>query len=176
MTNTINTQKANAPTNGNCKAVRDITNNIRYSSMTEAAMANGVRLSSMSYAISHDGLCNGNHFVLESELYKSGDKLCAENAKANARATKANERAKKAEAQIVAMEDEMAEFRQWKAEKEAKRKAEEEHNKAVAKAEEKVTKWNTECERREARLKVAMDNLTIAKRELAALKAKKVTA
>lgn len=168
MTNT------NIPTNGNCKAVRDITNNIRYGSMTEAAMANGVRLSSMSYAISHGGLCNGNHFVLESELYKSGDVLCAENAKANVRAAKANERAKKAEAQLVAMEDEMAEFRKWKAEREAKRKAEEQHKRAVEKAEAKVAKYEDECEKLNAKCKVAADNLTKAKMELAMVKAKGV--
>lgn len=139
MANIINnTQKANhIPTNGNCKGVRDITNDIHYDSMTVAAMAKGVRLSSLSYAVKHETPCKGSYFVLESELYKSGDKLCAENAKANRRAAKANARANKAEARVAEMESELAEFRKWKAEQEAIRKAEEERLERERKEEEK---------------------------------------
>ena len=153
--NTINIQKANEiqfPHNGNCKKVRDITNNISYGSVTEAAKKNGVSLPAMSVAIRNGYLCNGFHFMFEEELHKNTDVLCAENAKANARADRA-------EAKVAEMESEMAEFHQWKMEQEAKRKAEEEarrkeearlerERKAEEKRKAKIAKLEAEVERR----------------------------
>lgn len=175
MTNTINTQKANeTKINGNCKGVRDITNNVHYDSMTIAAAAKGVRLSSLSYAVKYETPCKGSHFVLESELYKRGDKLCEENAKANVRAAKANERADKAEAKLSEMEAELAEYRKWKAEQEAKREAEEKHKMDIEKAKEKVARRTEICERIAAQLTNAEKRKMEAEIELEALMDKEV--
>jgi hypothetical protein len=175
MKNTINnTQKANEiKVNGNCKGVRDITNDIHYDSVKDAAKANGVANSTMSVAINRGYVCNGNQFVFEKDLHKSGDKLCAENAKANARADKA-------EAKLSEMETEMAEFRQWKAEQEAKRKAEEERlererkeeekrQKLIAQKKEKIAQYEAEVERRKAKLAYMEQKLMCAEIELEAL-------
>lgn len=164
MTNTNN-----IPTNGNCKAVRDITNNIKYGSVTEAARANGVTIPTMSQAINNKHLCNGKSFRFEKDLHENTDELCAENAKANARAVRA-------EARVAEMESEMAEFRKWQAEQErirkqqeAERKAKEELEKAIAKMNEKVTMYQAEVERRKAKLNVAEQKLMCAEIELEAL-------
>ena len=144
MANMNNTQKVNEiKFNGNCKGVRDITNDIHYESLTVAAVAKGVKISSVSYAAKHGTPCKGSYFVLESELYKSGDKLCAENAKANRRADKATARAIKAEAKVAAMETEMAEYRKWKVEQEKKAKA-------ISQAELEVLKYEKKCQSAEA--------------------------
>lgn len=188
MTNTNNTQKANEiKVNGNCKGVRDITNDIHYDSVKDAAKANGVANSTMSVAINRGYTCNGNQFVFEKDLHKSGDKLCAENAKANARVFKEKTRADKAEAKLSEMETEMAEFRQWKADQEAKRKAEEKarkeeearlererkeeekRQKMIAKAQEKVDRWEKKLRSHNALGKDLEQKLMKAEIELEAL-------
>lgn len=142
--------------NGNCKGVRDITNNVYYPSMTVAAAAKGVKQSSISYAVKNGTLCKGCHLVLENELYKSGEKICEETAKANVRAAKERERADRYEAQLKANEVEMAEFRQWKAEQEAKRKAEEKAAKEEAARLEKERKAE---EKRQAMIVAAQNKI-----------------
>jgi septal ring factor EnvC (AmiA/AmiB activator) len=151
MKNTINnTQKANEiKVNGNCKGVKDITNNIDYNSVKEAALANGVRNSTMSVAINRGYLCNGSRFMFQKDLYNNTDKLCAENAKANARAAKA-------EAKLSEMEELRAKANAYDhlmAEQEAKRKAEEARLEKERKEEEKrqakVTKLEDKIERLE---------------------------
>lgn len=154
-----NTNMNRIPTNGNCKAVRDITNNKRYGSITEAAMANGVSLQAVSVAISKGKLCNGNVFMLEKDLHKCTDVLCEQIAKANARAVKAE-----------ATETEMAEFRQWKAEREMARKAKEEYEAAITKANAKVARRREICERLEGKLQMATARLMEAESELESLK------
>lgn len=161
-----NMNKANETRiNGNCKAVRDITNNIRYNSVMEAAKANGVSSATMSVAINRKYVCNGYRFMFEKELHENTDELCAQLAKANMRVAKA-----------TATREEMAEFYQWKAEREAEakrqeaiRKAKEDHAKAITKAREKATRIEAEVERRKARLKLAEDKLMAAQIELEAL-------
>lgn len=125
--------------NGNCKGVKDITNNIDYKSVTAAAIANGVKCSTMSVAIREGYLCNGSRFKFQKDLHECGDELCAENAKANARAVRA-------EAKVAEMEAEMAEYRLWKAEQEAKRKAEEAARKEEEKRQEKIAKLTKKIE------------------------------
>lgn len=162
-------KNTNIPTNGNCKAVRDITNNIKYGSMTEVAMKMGVNIASVSYAVGHKGLCKGCRLVLESELYKNSDLLCEEIAKANAREAKANDRTNKVKAKLAAaheLESEIAEFRRWKAEQEAKRKAEEERQRKIAKAKEKVEKYKAQYQRLNAKLKAIEEKWCVAEDEL----------
>jgi hypothetical protein len=72
--------------------------------------------------------------------------------------------------------EEMAEFRQWKAEREAEakrqeviRKAKEDHAKAITKAREKTARLEAEVERRKAKLKLAEDKLMAAQIDLEAL-------
>lgn len=124
------------PTNGNCKKVRDITNNIRYGSFTEVAMKKGVTIASVSLAVKNGTLCKGCRLVLESELHKNPDLLCDQLAKANAREAKAYEKLSK----MHELESEMAEFRKWKAEQEAARKAEEARLEKERKEKERVKK------------------------------------
>lgn len=137
----INDIKANhIPCNGNCKKLRDITNNIKYGSMTEAAKANGVSIQAVSTAVANGTPCNGVLLVLESELHKNTDKLCEQAAKANAREAKANER-------LALQEAELAEFRLWKAEREAEAKRQEELRKAKEKHEAKIAKAKEKTDR-----------------------------
>lgn len=160
MTNTINTQKANEiqfPTNGNCKKVRDITNNIDYGSVTEAAKKNNVSLPVMSTAIRKGYLCKGSRFMFVEDLHKNTDKLCEENAKANARAAKA-------EARLSDMADVIAKAKAYDklmAEQEAKRKAEEARLEKIRKAEErrrtKIAKLEAEVEKRNVAVDKAYD-------------------
>lgn len=155
--------------NGNCKGVKDITNNIDYGSVKEAAKANGVAASTMSVAINRGYLCNGNRFKFKKDLHECGDELCAENAKANARAVRA-------EAKLSEMETEMAEYRKWKAEQETKRKAEEyarkeeeKRQKMIAQKKDKIAQYEAEVERRKAKLVYAEQKLMCAEIELEAL-------
>ncbi len=53
--------------NGNCKAVRCLTNGKYYHSVKEAAKANGVSFQAMSYAIRKGKPCKGNEFSFESK-------------------------------------------------------------------------------------------------------------
>ena len=142
-----NITETNFPTNGNCKRVRDITNNIPYGSITEAAIKNSVTIQAMSKAIRDERLCNGSLFMLEVDLEKNKDKLCEQAAKANARAAKA-------EARLSGMEDIIAKAKAYDklmAEQERARKEEEARLEKERKAEEKrqakITKLETKIER-----------------------------
>lgn len=176
-----NTMKANEiKVNGNLKKVRNITLDILYDGVKYAAKANNVANSTMSIAIKRGYICNGSLFMFEEELHKNGDKLCAENAKANARANRAEAREK-------ALRDEMAEFHQWKAEQEAKRRAEEQarkeeearlererkeeekRQKLIAKKKEQIAQYEAEVERRKAKLNYMEQKLMCAEIELEAL-------
>ena len=182
MINFINKANENEfPTNGNCKKVRNITNNTDYGSVTEAAKRNNVSISVMSTAINKGYLCNGYRFMFVEELHKNTDKLCEENAKAN-------ERAAKAEARLSDMADVIAKAKAYDklmAEQEAKRKAEEkrlemerkakeEHEKAIAKAKDKAARYEAEFERRKEKLNLCGDKLMAAQIELEALLDKEV--
>ena len=179
MTNTNNTiieateSEIKFPTNGNCKGVKDITANKEYGSITEAAICHGVALCTMSNAIRNKSLCKGHKFVLLKELHENTELLCEENAKANRRADKAwakaereSVRADKAEAKIAAMESEMAEFRQWKAEQEAKRKAEEKRQSKIAKLENKIRHYDELINRKENEKQQLLDKQMLAVFEL----------
>jgi predicted RNase H-like nuclease (RuvC/YqgF family) len=178
------------PTNGNCKKVRDITNNISYGSMTETAIAKGVSPQAVSMAVHKGTLCNGCILVLESELHKSTDRLCDQIAKANVRAAKANERATKAEEKLSnyhITKSEMEEFRKWKAEQKAKaeaeakrleaerkaeeadRKRKEELAKKISKAKDKVARCEADHERHKAKEQQSANRLMKAQMELEAL-------
>lgn len=148
--------KKEFPTNRNCKKVVDITNNIEYGSMTEAAAKANVTLNAMSIAIRNKRPCKGIMYVLAKELHENIDTVREESAKANVRAAKERERADRYEAQLKANEVEMAEFRQWKAEQEAKRKAEEKAAKEEAARLEKERKAE---EKRQALIVAAQNKI-----------------
>ena len=160
MNNTINTQKTNATKiNGNCKGVRCLTDGKFYPGMKYAAQSVGVTSSSMSYAIKHKTFCKGKKYAWEME-------------------TEAN--VMEMGRQISDLTDELAEFRKWKAEREAERiaeerrleaerKAKEEHDKAITKAQEKVAKYESMRQRKAEQLKSIDDKLMQAEIELEAL-------
>ena len=162
MTNMNNTKKANH-INGNCKAVRCLTNGKYYHSLKEAAEDNGVRCSTMSYAISKGGKCKGKEFGFESNMEKNIMKMASNLS------------------EMEISREEMAEFYAWKAEKEAEakrieaeRKAKEDHEKAVTKAKEKFARYKAENERRYAKLRLLEDKMSEAEYELDALLDKEV--
>ena len=179
MANTINTQKANEikfPTNGNCKAVRDITNDIKYGSVTEAAIANGVSLQAMSAAIRNGNLCNGNRLMFEKDLHSNTDKLCEENAKANARAAKAEAKLSEMEelrAKAKAYDKLMAEQEKARKEEEARlereRKAEEKRQAEITKLENKIERLETLIDRERDKTQKLVDKRNKALAELKAL-------
>lgn len=144
--------------NGNCKAVRCLTNGKYYHSVKEAAKANGVYPSGISTAIKNRTRCKGMEFSFESDKDWNIMKLAS-----NLSTMETNR-------------EEMAEFYAWKAEKEAEArrqeallKAKEDHAKAIAKATEKVARYEAEVERRKAKLKLCEDKLMAAQIELEAL-------
>lgn len=159
MKNTNNTIKANEikfPTNGNCKKVKDLTTGKEYGSITETAIILGVTGQAVSSAIEKKGYCKGHRLILLKDLHDNIEDICAESAKANARADKAIERAMKAEAREVkakeklsSMEEIIAKakaYDQMMAEKERERKEEE----ARIEKERKEEEAKRERERREA--------------------------
>ena len=169
MTNTNITIEANFPTNGNCKRVKDLTTGKEYGSITETAITLKVTGQAVSSAIRNNSYCKGHKLMLVKDLHDNIEALCEENAKAN-------KRADKYEAKLKSMEEEMAEYRLWKAEREAEakrieaeRKAKEDHEKAIAKAKAKIEMYTAECERREAKLQLAVGKLMAAEMELKAL-------
>ena len=156
--------------NGNCKAVRDITNDIKYNSVMEAAKANGVKNSTMSVAINRGYVCNGNQFMFEKDLHESTDKLCEQLAKANARVAIAENKL----SEMDEIRAKAKEYDKLMAEQEAIRKAEEKHQLAVAKAEQKVAQRTEICKQIEAKLQRAVARLMEAEKELNALNGKEV--
>lgn len=156
MKNIINnTQKANEikfPTNGNCKKVKDLTTGKEYGSITETAIVIGVTSQAVSNAIQSKSLCKGHRLILVKDLHDNIEVLCAENAKANARANRA-------EAKLSEMEELRAKAKAYDklmADQETKRKAEEAQIEKERKEEEKrqakITKLEDEIERLETRI------------------------
>jgi hypothetical protein len=152
-----NTKKANHY-NGNSKGVRCLTNGKYWHRLKDAAKEVGVTSSTMSRACNKGGKCKGMEFGFEADKDKIIMKMASNLS------------------EMEINRDEMAEFYQWKAEKEAEakrleaeRKAKEDHAKEVAKATEKVARYEAEYERRKAKLKLCEDKLMAAQIELEAL-------
>lgn len=131
--------------NGNCKAVRCLTNGKYYHSVKEAAIDNGVHFSAISYAIRKGGKCNGKEFGFEANMEK------------NIMAMASN---------LSQSESEMAEFRAWKAEKEALRKANEAREMRIGVVRDKVNHLRDVVSKAEAKWKDAMNQLMAYEREL----------
>ena len=146
-------------TNGNTKGVVCITNPAFFTSITDAAETAEVHISVMSNHVREvSKTCKGNVYMKINDP-RVVPALAETAAKANARADKA-------EAEKRAMEAEMAEFRKWKAEQEAARKAEEERQKQEAKLNDKLAKLEAERERRLARLERCDNEIARVKMEL----------
>jgi len=146
-------------TNGNCKAVRCLTNGKYYHSVKEAAEANGVACSSMSYAISHKTQCKGKKFGFEFDMEKNIIEMASN----------------LSEMEIT--REEMAEFYAWKAEKvaeekrlEAERKAKEEREQKIAKLEAKITRYDELIDRTEQRKQRLISEMASVAFELKALR------
>ena len=76
----------------------------------------------------------------------------------------------KANAKLATYDSELAEFRAWKAEREAIRKAEETRQMTITKAEAKVARCERIASNAEEKFKMALDRLHKARRELKDLK------
>lgn len=134
--------------NGNCKAVRCLTNGNYYSSVKEAAKANGVTCSTMSYAINKGGRCKGKEFSFES----------------------------KTEANIMKMASNLSEMEMWKAKaeaydlmmarQEADRKAKEMHDKRIADLTAKVEHHRELVKKANEKLNHETNKLMALEREL----------
>lgn len=163
MTINLNNQSIINNTIGNrihhcCKPVICIETGEVYNSATDAAEANGVSVLSMSNCCTgKTRSCKGKHFIYVSRTSENIDALTA--------------RIRTMSAEQAANETELAEFRAWKAEQEAKRKAEEAYQQALAKANEKVARRKRIVDRAEARLAEACRRLNEAREEIYALDA-----
>lgn len=137
--------------NGNCKAVRCLTNGKFYHSVKEAAIDNGVHFSAISYAIRKGGRCNGKEFGFESNMEKNIIKM----------ASNLSQREISAE--------EMAEFYAWKAEQEALRKANELRELRKGVLRDKINHLRGVVQKAEAKWNDAMNQLMAYERELETL-------
>ena len=144
--------EAKAKRNGNCKAVRCLTNGKFYHSVKEAAIDNGVHFSAISYAIRKGGKCNGKEFGFESNMEKNIMKMAS-----NLSASEINS-------------SEMAEFRAWKAEKELIRKAKEEREQKMAKLEAKLVRYESLIDKTEQRKTYLLSEMASVAFELKALR------
>ena len=130
--------------NGNCKAVRCLTNGKYYHSVKEAAADIGVHHSAISFAIRKNGKCKGKEFGFESNMEKNIMKMASN---------------------LSAMEishEEMAEFYAWKAE----RKAEEEKKKRIADLKAKVEHQREVVSKANAKWVSETNKLMMLEREL----------
>ena len=146
---------SNIKRNGNCKAVRCLTNGKYYHSVKEAAEDIGVHHSAVSFAIRKGGTCKGKEFGFEQNMEKNIMKMASNLS------------------QMEISTTEMAEFYAWKAEKEAEAKrieaelkAKEMHDAKIAKAKEKVARCEAIVDRYKGKLEMAMNNLMAAEMEL----------
>ena len=92
--------------NGNCKAVRCLTNGKYYNSVKEAAADIGVHHSAVSFAIRKGGKCKGKEFGFVANMEKNIMKMASNLSTREI------------------CNEEMAEFYAWKAEKKAKEEKE----------------------------------------------------
>lgn len=141
--------------NGNCKAVRCLTNGKFYHSVKEAAEDNGVHVSAISFAIRKGGTCKGKEFGFEANMEKNIMKMASNLS------------------QMEISTSEMAEFYAWKAEKEAEakrleaeRKAKEAKAKRIAIVRDKIEYYNGVAKKAEAKWNDAMNTLMSFEREL----------
>ncbi len=141
--------------NGNCKAVRCLTDGKFYHSVKDAAEANGVRCSSMSYAIKKGTPCKGKEYSFEFKTEMNMMKMAANLDEFRTKALAYD----KLMAQQKAEEERLEKIRKLK----------EEHELKITKAKEKVARYEDECKRREAKLQVAVGALMRAEMELEAL-------
>lgn len=134
--------------NGNCKAVRCLTNGKYYASVKEAAEANGVSMPSMSYAIHKGTRCNGKEFGFEINMEKNIMKMASNLSEA------------------TISREEMAEFYAWKAEQDALRKANEAREKKIAYLTAKVEHQREMVTKANDRLASETNKLMVLEREL----------
>lgn len=139
--------------NGNCKAVRCLTNGKYYHSVKEAAEDNGVHFSAISYAIRKGGKCNGKEFGFEVNMEKNIMKM----------ASNLSER------EISASE--MAEFYAWKAEQEALRKANEAREKRIGVVRDKIEHLKSVAKKTQEKYISTMVQIAEYTRELEELEA-----
>jgi hypothetical protein len=164
ITNATTIEAVGNHTNGNCKKCYIVELNKVCTSFTDAADIIGCSIDAVSNVIrGKQKTCKGYHII---DLSKAGE---------------AFPMIVSHMPEMETTREELAEFRRWKAEREAEakrleaeRKAKEDHAKAITKAREKVTRIETEVERRKAKLKLAEDKLMAAQIELEALMDKEV--
>ena len=144
--------KKKAYVNGNSKKVRCTTTGVLYESLTLAAIENGVSVPCMSQAVNRGYMCNGKEFMLESDTKRIIEKM-----------------SKRIQAISKDAED-AQKWREYQAQQEAARRAEEKRQVDIAKTEEKLRRRKEICERLQAELLRAEQNYVKTENELNALK------
>ena len=145
------------------KPVLCITNGKRFASVTDAAEAMGVRVSTMSNACTGKiKTCCGMEWMFVGHLMEKADKVL-DHTSALSTALE-QEKAKNAE-----LERKAALWDAYEAEQNAIRKAEENRQQAIEKAKEKVARRQRMADRKEEEFKHALNRLHDAERELNAL-------
>ena len=139
--------------NGNCKAVRCLTNGKYYHSVKEAAEDLGVHCSAISFAIRKGGTCKGKEFGFESNMEKNIMKM----------ASNLSER--------EISESEMAEFYAWKEEQEAIRKANEAREMRIGVVKDKIEKLKSVAKKTQEKYIATMVQIAEYARELEDLEA-----
>ncbi len=137
-----------AKINGNCKAVRCLTDGKYYHSVKEAAKANGVTCPSMSYAISKGTLCKGKEFSFESKMEINVMKMASRLSEMETLRAKANA------------------YDQLMAQQEADRKAKEMHEKRIADLTAKVEHHREVVKKANEKLNHETSKLMLLEREL----------
>ena len=152
MKNTMNYTKINITNNTVIDAVGEHTKRNRKSvyivekkmaciSMTDAAEVIGCSIDAVSNTIrGKQKTCRGYHLIDLSKAGEAFPQMIACLSETNTHRTKANRKAN----EIEMTTEEVKEFRKWKADREAKRKAEEKIRKAEEKAQKRKAKHEAE--------------------------------
>lgn len=139
------TVKANGKLNsGNCKPVVCIDTGEVYTSLTDAAEKNGVRLANMSHVIcGHSKKTGGKRFCLLSELEEHFDEM--------------SERMQTMYTERAAMEEKARLWDEYQAEQERIEKERREHEMKVIKLSDKLARRNRIIEKLQAELAQAIE-------------------
>lgn len=144
-------------THHSCKPVINKTTGVVYASATDAAEALGASVHCVSYCcLGKIKSCKGNHLSYLSLTSENVDELTA--------------RIRILNAKVTELEADAAVGRAVREEQEAARKAEEERNAAIAKAEAKLERRRRIVAAAEEKYMLALQRFTDAERELSDLK------
>ena len=168
--------------NGNCKPIIAIELHKTFNSLTDTAEFFGVEVQHIWHVLNGKyktiGLYerdeNGNKIRLicrcrltyAAHMESTVDALMECGREATEKLNKANERIEALKQYNADLNEELAEYRAWKAEQEAKRKAKEEHERAISNATDKVERCKKIEQRKQEEYQLAIARRQEAERKL----------